>query len=90
MYQQMYKSVPVYDGYYFLHFKSDTFMYANGEYTPIRSVSNTIKLNSESATKIAFNYTSFALYVHLLLKAFEKDLQLKGIILIQDMALIGM
>lgn len=53
LYQQLYKNVPVYDAYYYLHFKSDVFNYANGEYTAIKNVDNSIKLDKTGAIDIA-------------------------------------
>ena len=58
LYQQYYKAVPVYDGYYYLHFKNEIFTYANGEYTSINRASNTIKFSKATSVEIAISNTS--------------------------------
>ncbi|MBX2925972.1 MAG: M4 family metallopeptidase [Chitinophagaceae bacterium] len=56
LYQQLYKSVPVYDAYYNTHFTNDTFSFANGEYSNILHVANSIQLSSTTATNIAITH----------------------------------
>ncbi len=58
LYQQMYKNVPVYDGYYYLHFKNDIFTSANGEFNVIKSTGNAIQLNEATAINIAVSNSS--------------------------------
>lgn len=47
LYQQTYNGVPVYDGYYYLHFMNNIFTEANGEYTAIKKVINAINLKKK-------------------------------------------
>lgn len=53
LYEQVYKGVPVYDSYYYLHFKNDVFTYANGEYNSIKTVRNKVQLDKTAAINIA-------------------------------------
>jgi bacillolysin len=57
LYQQQYKGVPVYDGYYYLHFKQSQLEFANGEYTGKMNVNTTPTITENKATEIA---TAFA------------------------------
>jgi bacillolysin len=52
VYQQIHNGIPVYDGYYSIHFKKDNLEYCSGKFIRNLNVSNTVNITSEIAQKI--------------------------------------
>ena len=52
LFQQYFKGVPVYDGYYNVHLEEGIPQYCNGEFNKISNIANAIQINLEAAIKI--------------------------------------
>lgn len=58
LYQQLYKDVPVYDAYYYLHYTNNAFTHANGEYAEIERPANSPVINEAAAIDAAVKSAS--------------------------------
>jgi Zn-dependent metalloprotease len=49
LFQQTFNTIPIYDCYYYLHFRNDSLLSANGEYRNVDKISNSIAIDSITA-----------------------------------------